>query len=192
MDVPTAAGYQLASFPMRVPRPVTEEVLSQIKGVFRHYATHSPPDPPHLTRATFKLATVALLGSRPSKQELDVYFPLPSPSGGSQEAVMEQDRFIKVMSDRLSIIDPDEEIRLMFRAFEVSGSGFLTLADVGTIFQTYAPAVSSVTIEQIFSEADRDGDGRVTYTDFERMLTAPEAATTTTSLRTASPFAVFR
>jgi len=34
---------------------------------------------------------------------------------------MGQDTFVQVMTQRLSMIDPDEELRLMFRNFDLSG-----------------------------------------------------------------------
>ncbi len=38
------------------------------------------------------------------------------------------------------------------------------------IFQEMAPTMHIYTVNEIFSEIDEDGDGRVSYRDFERMM----------------------
>ncbi|XP_045165954.2 EF-hand calcium-binding domain-containing protein 11-like isoform X2 [Mercenaria mercenaria] len=53
---------------------------------------------------------------------------------------------------------------------QVKGRGFLTLDDVKKVFSKVAPHVPEQTVHSAFREIDQDGDGRVSYKDFEFLM----------------------
>ena len=78
------------------------------------------------------------------------------------------------MEDKASFCDKEEEHRKLFKLFDTVNNGFLRLEDFLALAAKYAPSLSKASIQSIFFEADRDNDGRVSYRDFERLLTLPE------------------
>lgn len=72
----------------------------------------------------------------------------------------------KVMSE-VKRLDNIEELRNAFMTIDFSCKEFLTLDDLNKQFQLVAPHLSQKTIDDTFRELDRDGDGRISYKDFE-------------------------
>ena len=66
--------------------------------------------------------------------------------------------------------DEDGEIRQTFLAFDTKCRGFIGLEDAKNIFEVVAPFVKQFDLQRLFREVDRDGDGRVSYRDFEYMM----------------------
>ncbi|XP_053380866.1 EF-hand calcium-binding domain-containing protein 11-like [Mercenaria mercenaria] len=83
---------------------------------------------------------------------------------------MTQERFVSCMKEKLASQDEDEEIRHTFMAFDIQCRGFLTLDDVKKVFSKVAPHVPEQTVHSAFREIDQDGDGRVSYKDFEFLM----------------------
>ena len=75
------------------------------------------------------------------------------------------------MEEKASFIDKEEERRKLFKLFDTVNNGFLQLEDFLAMAEKYTPSLSKASLQSIFCEADRDGDGRVSYRDFERLLT---------------------
>lgn len=78
--------------------------------------------------------------------------------------------FLSCMSEKMVKRDEDEEIRHIFMALDVHCHGFLTLEDVKKVFSKVAPHVPMATVHSAFREIDQDGDGRVSYKDFDFMM----------------------
>ena len=78
--------------------------------------------------------------------------------------------FSRVVTPRLLQRDVDYEFRNMFKAIDRRGAGFITVADLEATFSTLGVMLPEQTVADIFAEADADGDGRVTFREFERLL----------------------
>lgn len=69
--------------------------------------------------------------------------------------------------------DEDEDIRQTFMAFDRRGRGFLVLDDfLQAVAEAGGAAMSPAAAEEAFREIDGDGDGRVSFRDFQRMMRA--------------------
>lgn len=67
--------------------------------------------------------------------------------------------------------DEDEDIRQTFMAFDRRGRGFLVLEDfLQAVAEVGGSALSPAAAEEAFREIDADGDGRVSFRDFQRMM----------------------
>ncbi|XP_052827602.1 EF-hand calcium-binding domain-containing protein 11 isoform X2 [Octopus bimaculoides] len=88
----------------------------------------------------------------------------------SEEMGLTLESFIKAMTPKMAARDENEEIRLTFMAFDFSCHGFITIADLKKVFKEVAPKFPEENIEVIFREVDQDGDGRVSFKDFEFMM----------------------
>ncbi|XP_052698854.1 EF-hand calcium-binding domain-containing protein 11-like isoform X3 [Crassostrea angulata] len=52
----------------------------------------------------------------------------------------------------------------------VIGRGFLSVEDLQRAFSQVAPHIPNHTVQTCFRELDRDGDGRISYKDFDFMM----------------------
>ena len=75
--------------------------------------------------------------------------------------------------------DPHDDVRLAFQSFDVSGAGFISRPDFLSVATRMAPSLQRNVLEDAFLEADRDGDGRVSFRDFELMMGYIGATSTT-------------
>ncbi|KAL7685070.1 putative EF-hand domain pair, mitochondrial Rho GTPase [Plasmopara halstedii] len=77
--------------------------------------------------------------------------------------------FVSVMKTRLVSTDLLEDVRRIFKALDIRAQGFISLRSFQQACEMALPLGKHETLLCAFHEADRDGDGRVTYQDFERM-----------------------
>lgn len=110
-----------------------------------------------------KCAVAAALGVRPSKLLLRQMFP----SDGELRVTM--DTFARVVQSRMAKTDLLEDVRRLFKALDLRAEGFISLRSFLQVCEMALPHASHETVLRAFHEADRDGDGRVTYQDFERL-----------------------
>lgn len=79
------------------------------------------------------------------------------------------DEFVSVTKSRLARTDLLEDVRRLFKALDLRAQGFISLHSFQQACEMALPLANHETLLHAFHEADRDGDGRVTYQDFERM-----------------------
>lgn len=136
---------------------------------FRNASTNGQ----ELTPEDYKVAVLELLGYKPSKYELSNVWT--SYLGDREEGNMEGaglglETFVALMTERLKQKDSNELTREVFVAMDVRQRGFITERDCLCAFEQVAPQLKKEFVQTLFREVDSDGDGRVTYTDFEIMM----------------------
>ena len=121
----------------------------------------------YLTEEDYKTAVISLFGYKPSKYEVDAVWSkhCPDTSAGLVKKV-----FTDLMLSRLKLQDTDDLIHQIFVSFDRQSRGFISLQDCKDAFRQIAPRVEEHRIERVFSEADSNMDGRVSYRDFELMV----------------------
>ena len=117
-----------------------------------------------LSREDYKVASLSLLGYKPSKREVaSVWGRL-----GAEE--MKEEELVSTMLPRLLSQDQDDFIRQVFLAMDTHCHGYLTLLDCQTVFGQVAPHVGGAELRRLFREVDSNSDGRVSCRDFELLL----------------------
>lgn len=126
----------------------------------------------YLDKEDLKVANVALFGYKPSKVEVQRMLADHGACKNTGETAtgFNLESFTNLMLRKMSASDEDDEIRSVFLAFDSQCRGFLTLSDLQRAVSITAPHLPSHAIETAFREIDRDGDGRVSYRDFEYMM----------------------
>ncbi|XP_038071400.1 EF-hand calcium-binding domain-containing protein 11-like [Patiria miniata] len=143
-------------------RTATDAEKRRFMMVFRDCDTGSNG---YLSREDLKMAVVTLFGYKPSKYEADQMMKGCEGSEGITET-----QFLSLMSSKLAAQDRDEEIRQIFMTFDTHCRGFVTVDDLHRAFSEVAPRIPRHRVDTLFKEVDRDGDGRVSYRDFEFMM----------------------
>ncbi|KAJ3009710.1 EF-hand calcium-binding domain-containing protein 11 [Thoreauomyces humboldtii] len=137
--------------------------LDDIRHVFRRSAQGKT----YLTSDDFKVAMTGLLGYKPSKWER---------AHACKDVDMESQgmtlpTFVMVASSKLSHQDPDSTIRHAFLATDVGCHGFITHGDARRLFSSFHSVPDHV-VDEAFMLVDGNGDGRITYKEFEAMMKA--------------------
>lgn len=89
------------------------------------------------------------------------------------------DTFTSHMVERLKQKDQDELIREVFVSVDVYQRGFVTESDCLAAFKQVVPQLKDETVKELFAEIDSNGDGRVSYGDFEMMMRSANIPPTT-------------
>ncbi|KAL4238195.1 EF-hand calcium-binding domain-containing protein 11 [Mactra antiquata] len=137
--------------------------------IVRVFHTNDEGKKGFLSRIDFKVAFVELFGYEPAKYELNEMMKKYGMKNKKIQGVSLQD-FVSCMKEKLSKVDEDDEIRHSFMAFDAQCSGFLTLVDVKRVFNMVAPHVPVHSVHSAFREIDQDGDGRVSFKDFQFLM----------------------
>merc|ERR1711885_3391 len=64
----------------------------------------------------------------------------------------------------------EEEIKNAFLTFDADGSGFITREELVETLTTMGDPVDEETINGMIAEADLDGDGKINYAEFTKIM----------------------
>ena len=152
----------------------TENADERISRTFEAYATENSLD-----RHGFRCAFARLVGSVPSR--LEVAHVFGSREDGEEEKGVPCEIFERYMSQRLapevgdSYFARRRRADAAFRAFDRANAGYVTLDDALAAFRDAAgEIIAREVVEEVFAEADVDGDGKVTADDFAVVFLAGE------------------
>ncbi|OQR90967.1 hypothetical protein ACHHYP_05115 [Achlya hypogyna] len=139
--------------------------LAAVDECFRHCDAGSKG---YLNKDELKWAVTALLGSTPTKLVLLQMFEELRDS--YPNVVVPKERFIAVLSNRVLNVDITETLRRWFKAFDRTSQGYISFAAFSSACTQIVPHMRPYIVRQLFTEADTNGDGMVTFTDFERLM----------------------
>lgn len=139
-----------------------------------------------LSREDYKVAILELLGYKPSKYEVENVWEATGRGVAITEALepetagvagdiwnvggLSLDEFVSIMIYRLRGRDKDELVHEVFTALDVTQRGFLTEVECLAAFKQVAPSMKKDVVKALFMEVDSNGDGRLSYKDFELMM----------------------
>lgn len=124
----------------------------------------------YLTAEDYKVAVLSLLGYKPSKYEVATVWQTRRQCQEEKEEGLQREAFISLMTQRLRKQDRDDLTRQVFLTFDARCQGFITEADCARAFSQVAPRMVGQGLPGLFREADSNGDGRVSYRDFELLM----------------------
>eukprot|EP00906_Rhabdomonas_costata_P011432 RCo016293 len=134
----------------------------ELEGVFNHYDSERRGV---LSRRQYKLAYLTLFGVPASKVEVLQLF------GKGKAVELSKADFLNLMAKKSAVFERQDRVRAVFTAFDRHNRGFLTLEDTSAAFAEVAPHVDLLTVQEVFSELDTWKDGRIRYSEFEKMMT---------------------
>ncbi|XP_055496185.1 EF-hand calcium-binding domain-containing protein 11 isoform X2 [Leucoraja erinacea] len=129
----------------REQRRVTDSEKSRCAAVFQECDSGRSG---YLSREDLKVAVVSMFGYKPSKMETDML--MTSVPEDNHLPGLPLDQFTSLMCSKLAAMDPYEESRQIFSAFDVHCRSFLTVEDFKRAFAKVAPHLSEQTVLEAF------------------------------------------
>ncbi len=120
------------------------------------------------------------IGLNPSKRELQGLIKEADVDGNN---TIELNEFLALMAKKMvrqeydagrndDVTMTEQEIEKTFKVFDRKGKGFICADEIRQVGALYGETLSDDDVKQMIKEADHDGDGRVSYDDFVKMMTS--------------------
>jgi len=120
---------------------------------------------------TYELASVMhFLGSKPSQEQIEEMIDQVDIDGNG---TVEFEEFLKMMSKNPIKSLPkteDEEMREAFKVFDRDNNGFIDAEELRFTMNNLGQPLSDDDVKAMIKEADIDGDGRINYEEFIKMM----------------------
>ncbi|CAG8628485.1 24020_t:CDS:2, partial [Dentiscutata erythropus] len=66
--------------------------------------------------------------------------------------------------------DSDDDLREAFKVYDKDGNGYITPAELKSVMNSLGERITDEEVDAMIREADTDGDGRVNYEEFIKMM----------------------
>ncbi|CAO2182571.1 unnamed protein product [Urochloa humidicola] len=119
---------------------------------------------------TEELGTVMRsLGQNPTEAELqDMINEVDADGNGT----IDFPEFLGLMASRMRDSDSEEELREAFRVFDKDQNGFISAAELRYVMANLGERLTDAEVNEMVREADVDGDGRINYDEFVKVMVA--------------------
>merc|ERR1712025_474354 len=108
------------------------------------------------------------LGQNPTEAELAALVEMVDKD---KSGTIEFDEFVDLMSKTNKTTEQmEEEIKNAFLTFDADGSGFIDRDELVNGLTTMGDPVDEETINGMIAEADLDGDGKINYAEFTKIM----------------------
>ena len=74
--------------------------------------------------------------------------------------------FLSLMQKKLAQAESPDEMKEAFRIFDRDGSGTVTASELKYVMNNLGESVDEAMVEEMIREADADGDGELSFSDF--------------------------
>merc|ERR1712225_230603 len=113
-------------------------------------------------------AVLRSLGQNPTEAELQA---LMEEVDKDKSGTIEFDEFVDLMARTNKSNDQmEEEIKNAFLTFDADNSGYITREELVETLTTMGDPVDEETINGMIAEADLDGDGKIDYKEFTKIM----------------------
>merc|ERR1712183_240382 len=117
---------------------------------------------------TEELGTVLRsLGQDPTEAELkDMIGEVDEDKSGK----IEFPEFLVMMARKAKAVDTSEELAEAFKIFDKDGSGFIDAKELKNVMEGLGEDLTDEEIDEMVKEADLNGDGKISYDEFVKMM----------------------
>ncbi|KAF6023151.1 EFCAB11 [Bugula neritina] len=119
--------------------------------------------------AFLKCSVLSHYGFKPSKRLVIEFLSLTQPR---EDISKLGSLFIKYIEEKgMNVsLDTSDTIRATFLAFDTMGRGFIGKEDLQSVTKVVLPSLNQLHVDHMFRQLDSDGDGCLTYKDFEKLM----------------------
>ena len=88
------------------------------------------------------------------------------------DGTIDFDEFLEMMSKQSKDIDQTAEIREAFKIFDRDGNGYIDAKELKQVVTRMGQVLSASEADELMREADLNGDGKLDYDEFVKMMMA--------------------
>lgn len=117
-----------------------------------------------------ELASVMMiLGNNPTPEEVEkIMGDLDTNHNGK----IEYEEFVILMSKHLKDpVDVEQEMRDAFAVFDRDGNHFIDAGEIRYVMKNIGEKLTDAQVDEIFRRADLNGDGKLDYEEFVKLMT---------------------
>ena len=119
---------------------------------------------------TDELATVMrTLGHNPTKEELD---ELIKQYDQDESGTIDFNEFMNLMNNKLKEQQEGQELLETFQMFDKDADGYINADDIRYVRDEVDEKLDDVLIDELIEQGDRDGDKKINYHEFVRIMTS--------------------
>ncbi|EDO05489.1 EF hand calmodulin family protein [Babesia bovis T2Bo] len=117
---------------------------------------------------TKELGTVMRsLGQNPTEAELaDMINDIDTSGTGA----IDFPEFLILMARKMKEGDTEEELVQAFKVFDRDGNGFISAQELRHVMTNLGEKLTNEEVEEMLREADVDGDGKINYEEFVKLM----------------------
>jgi centrin-3 len=87
------------------------------------------------------------------------------------EGEVSMDLFMRLMAERYSARDPEEEVMKAFQLFDAEGIGSINIRSLKSIARELGETLSDDELQAMIDEFDKDQDGEINAEEFKYIMT---------------------
>ncbi|TVU45356.1 hypothetical protein EJB05_04856 [Eragrostis curvula] len=142
---------------------LTQEQIDALKEVFNFFDKNGDG---YITSEELG-SVMSSLGQNLSESELqDMIKVVDADCNGT----VDFSEFLNLMAYKLKDPDSEEELREAFNLFDTDQNGYISAAELRQGMANLGEKLTDKEVEEMIQEADKDGDGLVSYEEFKRMM----------------------
>lgn len=82
--------------------------------------------------------------------------------------------FLEMMKKKATEVDEEADLREAFKLFDRNRDGFIDMKELKKVTSMLGTMLTKEELEEFMSEADVDGNGKLDYDEFVKMLLSPD------------------
>lgn len=107
------------------------------------------------------------LGQSPTEEDLKKMLQEVDTDGNG---IIDLNEFLNLITRHQETSDPEKDMLDVFRMFDKNGDGFITADELSLVMTNLGQSMSDDEVREMIGEADNDGDGRIDYEEFVKMM----------------------
>ncbi len=84
--------------------------------------------------------------------------------------VVEFEEFVQFIARLMKNMNPENEVRECYRRFDPDNEGVVRADELRFVMSNLPVKLSRAEVEEIVAAADADGDGKISFAEFRRMM----------------------
>lgn len=107
------------------------------------------------------------LGQKPSDSEVEAMIQQADQDGDGSIDFLE---FLEVMASKIGENSFEDDLREAFQLFDRDNNGYISKREMRFVMSSLGEQITDAGVDNMMREVDLDGDGRVNYEEFIRMM----------------------
>lgn len=107
------------------------------------------------------------LGQSPTKKEVEAMIQKADQDGDGSIDFLE---FLEVMASKMGEHTFEDDLRDAFQLFDTDCNGYISKRELTFVLTSLGEQITDAAVENMIKEVDLDGDGRVNYEEFLRIM----------------------